>query len=177
MTIPAPAYAAVIALVVLATVLDLATRRIPNALTVSGVICGLGLSVWGFGWSGLLASLAGFGAGFLVLLPGYLLGFTGAGDVKLMAAVGSLLGARLVLYAVLLYLAAALVFALVYAVHARIAQGARLPFARYGGMIRSLATTGRAAYVRPLADEVMGRRLPMAPAIAFGAVAAPLLFG
>jgi hypothetical protein len=43
-------------------------------------------------------------------------------------------------------------------------------------MIRTLLRTGQLAYLNPKPTEVMGQRLPMAPAIALGALAAPLLF-
>ena len=39
-----------------------------------------------------LASLAGLAIGFALMLPGHALGATGAGDVKLMAAVGAMVG-------------------------------------------------------------------------------------
>ena len=111
----------------------------------------------------------------MLLLPGFLLRMTGGGDVKLMASVGSLLGPRLVLYAFILYILAGLVWALVYTFYAWAFQGAEPPLARYGAMLRCLLRTGRVAYIPPKSTEAMGHRLPMAPAIAFGAIAAPLL--
>ncbi len=78
--------------VLAATVIDIRTRRIPNELTA--LIAGIGLGFAAAGVSGvsLGASLAGFAVGLLLMMPGYALGATGAGDVKLMGAVGTLVG-------------------------------------------------------------------------------------
>ena len=165
-----------VGLVLVASLLDLIWRRIPNWLTLGAALLGLAGGYWEAGISGLGLSLLGLLLGFALLLPGYLLRMTGGGDLKLMAAVGSLLGPRLILYAFLLYILAGLAWALVFGLYAWAAQGAEPPFSRYWAMLRTLLRTGRAAYVRPKASEAMGRRLPMAPAIAFGALAAPLLF-
>ena len=47
------------------------------------------------------ASLAGMVAGLLLMLPGHALGATGAGDVKLMAAVGAVVGIHVIVNAFL----------------------------------------------------------------------------
>ena len=71
---------------------DLRTRRIPNVLTGSSLVFGLVLHGLLGGPRGLaMAALAGLTAGILLLVM-YLAGGMGAGDVKLMAAVGSLAG-------------------------------------------------------------------------------------
>src|SRR3954454_18983439 len=74
-----------------ATVLDLGWRRVPNWLTVPGVIAGLVCASAG-GWRGLALGAAGAAIGFLLLLPFYWCGAMGGGDVKLMAAYGACLG-------------------------------------------------------------------------------------
>jgi prepilin peptidase CpaA len=84
-----------------ATVIDLRSRRIPNVLTATMIGVGIGLAAAGAGGATLGAALAGLTLGFMLMLPGYALGATGAGDVKLMAAVGSLVGPALVVYAFL----------------------------------------------------------------------------
>ncbi len=71
---------------------DIRQRRIPNWLTFSAIAAGFGFHACGSGASGLLFSLGGMALGFAVLAPFYLLGGMGAGDVKLMGAVGALLG-------------------------------------------------------------------------------------
>jgi prepilin peptidase CpaA len=166
-----------IALVLSASWIDVATRRIPNPLWVLGAVAGFFLSLWYGGLQGGLLSLAGFLLGLLLLMPGYLLRMTGGGDVKLFAAIGSLLGPRLILYAMLLYVLAGLCWAVVFGIYAWAVHGATMPFTRYGRMLRTFLTTGRVAYVCPRPGEAMAARVPMAPAIAFGAIAAPLWFG
>ncbi len=71
---------------------DLRARRIPNALTGAAVLAGLSLHCICGGAAGLLsAALACLIAGGLFLLP-YIAGGMGAGDVKLMAALGAVSG-------------------------------------------------------------------------------------
>lgn len=78
----------------LVAAVDLCTRRIPNALTVSGAAVGMAACLWSAGVFGLLQSAAGLGVGLIAFLPFYLGGGFGAGDVKAMAAVGAFLGPK-----------------------------------------------------------------------------------
>jgi prepilin peptidase CpaA len=71
---------------------DIKSRRIPNFITGPAILAGLLLHLAIDGWHGLLASLAAgliCGAIFLIF---YLAGGMGAGDVKLITAVGCLIG-------------------------------------------------------------------------------------
>ena len=72
--------------------IDLRTRRVPNALTFG--LAGLGITLAGLHMTGLSMSAAfgGLVVGALLMLPGHVIGATGAGDVKLLAALGTLLG-------------------------------------------------------------------------------------
>ncbi|MBZ9539055.1 A24 family peptidase [Modicisalibacter tunisiensis] len=79
-------------LLVSAVMWDLRKRRIPNLLIMAGAVVGILLQGLLAGHDGALAAIEGLGIGLIVLLPGYLAGFTGAGDVKLMAAIGTFLG-------------------------------------------------------------------------------------
>jgi prepilin peptidase CpaA len=72
--------------------LDWRTRRIPNWLTVPALFLGLALHVGIAGWRGALFSLEGAGLALLALLPLVLLRGLGAGDWKLMGALGAFLG-------------------------------------------------------------------------------------
>jgi prepilin peptidase CpaA len=81
-----------VALVLAAAFWDLKSRRIPNWLSLTGIICGVALNSFLFGWTGLKDSLAGMGTAFGVYFVLYLVRAMGAGDVKLMAAVGSFVG-------------------------------------------------------------------------------------
>ena len=67
-------------------------RRIPNWLTVPGALVGLCLNVVAYGWVGLRSSVLGCLLGLLLLLPFFALNAIGAGDCKLVAAMGAFLG-------------------------------------------------------------------------------------
>ena len=76
----------------IAAAIDLQYRRIPNALTLPAIICGLIYHSYLSGLDGFLFSSGGTLLGLGLLLLFYILGMMGAGDVKLMSAVGSILG-------------------------------------------------------------------------------------
>jgi prepilin peptidase CpaA len=88
-------------LTVVAGIADLRARRIPNWLTVSGFAIGLGVHVWLGGWRGALASLEGAGLALAILLPLVLMRGLGAGDWKLMGAVGACVGLWMMLFVLL----------------------------------------------------------------------------
>lgn len=80
---------------VLAAWTDWRSRRLPNYLTLGAVPLALLSLLWsGKSWTGEPASTAyaGFGVALVLTLPGYVLGKLGAGDVKLLAAMGLLSG-------------------------------------------------------------------------------------
>jgi len=77
-----------------AAVLDWRDRRIPNWLTVSGLLAGIAVNTALFGWAGLKAGLLGVVVGLGLLLPFVLLRSLGAGDWKLAGAFGASLGPR-----------------------------------------------------------------------------------
>lgn len=120
---------------------DLRQRRIPNGLLLVAAVPGLvlllltGQGPIGAGW---LASLAGAAIGAALWLPGYGLRKLGAGDVKLAACIGGLLGGLAALEAMLLAAAILGLMALV----AALAHGRayRLPaaVALCGGMLLRL---------------------------------------
>lgn len=77
-----------------AAVTDVRSARIPNLLTVAGVLLGLAAhATWAQG-AGLAASALGAAAGLAVFFPFFALGGMGGGDVKLMAALGAWVGWR-----------------------------------------------------------------------------------
>jgi len=73
---------------------DLKYRRIPNWVTMPGLVLGLTLSAGLGGTAGLKSSAAGIGLASLIYLPLLLMRGRGAGDLKLMAAVGAIAGWR-----------------------------------------------------------------------------------
>jgi len=84
---------AVIAIITIATYTDCRWRLIKNILTVPAVALGLLLHFLGSGWPGLTFALLGLAAGFGLMMIPFAFGQMGGGDVKLMAALGSFLGA------------------------------------------------------------------------------------
>jgi len=79
---------------IVAGILDWRFRRIPNWLTVSGLVAGLIVNTALFRWPGLKTALLGAGLGLALLLPFVLLRSLGAGDFKLAGALGACLGPR-----------------------------------------------------------------------------------
>jgi len=79
-------------LVMVAAVYDIRYRRIPNWLVLAGIVAGCAWNTYSSGGTGLLHALKGLGLGFILYFPLYLLRARGAGDVKLLAAVGAITG-------------------------------------------------------------------------------------
>lgn len=77
---------------ILAAVIDMRTRKIPNWLTISTAMAAIAYHIYIGGTAGLWLSLKGLGIAMGIFLIPYLMGGMGAGDVKLMAAVGASLG-------------------------------------------------------------------------------------
>lgn len=77
--------------------LDWRSRRIPNWLTIPALLVGLVTNTVAWGWDGAMAALGGAGLALALLLPGVLLRGIGAGDWKLMGALGAFLGPREIL--------------------------------------------------------------------------------
>lgn len=153
---------------------DFRTFKIPNVLSVSGAVLGLLVHAWDSGFAGLWLGLVGLGLGMGLLLPGYVVQSTGAGDVKLMGAVGALLGPRQLLWAFLFAVLTAGVMSVLHGLVAWRTRGATGPIGRYAGMIRCLWVTGRLSYVRPRPGEFMAEPIPLAVAIAIGSTIAIL---
>ena len=86
-----------VALAVIAGWMDWRSRRIPNWLTVPGLLVGVAVNGLAGGWPGMKSSLLGAGLGLLLLLPFVLLRSLGAGDWKLAGAVGAFVGWNMLL--------------------------------------------------------------------------------
>jgi len=149
-----------------AAVIDLRTRRIPNVLTASIAAIGIGLAAAGLGRVGVGAALLGCLLGLAFMLPGHIFGATGAGDVKLLAAAGALLGPTDTLHAFLNTAIAGGVLALLVAVARR-------------RLRHTVGSTARLMSAEPQAREAARdtiehtssqNRFAYAPAIAIGVV-------
>ena len=151
--------------VLAATAIDLRTRRIPNGLTAAMTGTGIALAATGVSGISPAGSLFGFAVGLALMLPGYRFGATGAGDVKLMAAVGAIVGPALVVSAFLCTAIAGGVLAVAVAVRRR-----RLA-ATLTGAGRLIGPGGR----RQLETSVASSRFAYGPAIAAGSLIATLM--
>jgi len=142
---------------------DLLAHRIPNRLTGSLLCLGFLLQLAFGGWSGLGQAALGTLVGFAVLFPLYLLRAMGAGDVKLLAAMGALLGPY---------------WALVAGVGALLAGGALgVAYLIVGAVRAALAAAGgswseRLHEARVRMHQLRRERFPYALAIAIGALTA-----
>ena len=82
-----------LAMLGIAAAIDARTRRIPNWLTVSMMLCGLVQSFTSMRTVGPTGACLGLLAGFVLMLGQFALGGLGGGDVKLLMGVGAWVGA------------------------------------------------------------------------------------
>ena len=157
-------------LLLAAALVDMRRHRVPNLISLGGLVIALGLNTWllGLGTQGLLSALGGVLVALLIFLPFYAMGGMGAGDVKLMAMVGAFVDPRHAMLAAGLSLAAGSLMGLAILLYRR---GALLMARRYASTFQCLAVTGKWSYVPPSVDEPAAVRFPYAIAIALGTLA------
>jgi prepilin peptidase CpaA len=153
--------------VLIATVTDLRSRRIPNWLVFPFLITGFAVSGWLNGWHGVAHSAEGMALAFLVFGVFFWLGGMGAGDVKLAAAIGAWIGPQQTMIALVLIALAGGVMALGWALAGGFATEL---FQETGNLI--LGRKKQAGDDNPtlpdMARSAMRRKMPYAPAIAIG---------
>ena len=86
------AFAVTAVAVVAGAVVDVVSKRIPNLITFPAMVILVAVHAAFSGTSGLTDALIGLGGGLLIFLIPHLFRVLGAGDVKLLAAVGAGLG-------------------------------------------------------------------------------------
>ena len=148
-----------IGLLGVAVVSDLLHHRIPNMLVLLGLALGLIGQMFSGGVSGLGDSLLGILICFALFLPMYAFGGMAAGDVKLMAMVGSFLPFQLALWAAMFSLIAGGVCGLLIVL---VRGQLRQTLGRYWLILRAQA------YLAPTSDEVAGKPFPYSIAILIG---------
>jgi prepilin peptidase CpaA len=146
--------------------IDLWTRRVPNPLTVLLASSGVAFAACGISGLSVGASLAGFLLGLALMLPGHLLGATGAGDVKFFAAMGALIGPAHIATAFVYTAIAGGAIAIIVSIRRKRLQQT------IGGAARLIATA--AANVSTIERPLEHNRFAYAPAIAVGATLAAL---
>jgi len=151
----------------LACATDLRSARIPNLLTFGSILAGVLFHALAPNGSGVAAAALGLVAGLLVFFPIFALGALGAGDVKLMAALGTWIGWLPVIY-VALYGAVA---GGVLAVGVALWRGyLRKALSNIGALVKYWSLVG----IKPLPELTLeagaGLRLPYAVPIMVGLV-------
>jgi prepilin peptidase CpaA len=156
-----------LAIAAIACVFDLKASRIPNALTFGAALFALLFHAFAPQGNGIGFATGGLFAGLAVFFPIFALGAMGAGDVKLMAALGAWLGWQPVILVALYGSIAGGVLALgVAAAHGYLRQA----FTNIRSLLTSWWLTGIKP-VPPLTLEAAGAlRLPYAIPIAVGLV-------
>jgi len=86
-------------ILILSAGIDFDREKIPNLITYPSMVIALSYHGLTRGVDGLLFGLAGLAVGIGIFLVPYLMGGMGAGDAKLMGAVGAVIGAKGVFYA------------------------------------------------------------------------------
>ena len=86
----------------ISAIIDFRSQKIPNLITFPAVIIALLYHFFTHGVDGLIFSALGLATGIGLLIIPYILGVSGAGDAKLMGAVGAILGSKSVFIAFLL---------------------------------------------------------------------------
>jgi prepilin peptidase CpaA len=149
-----------------AAAIDVRSRRVPNGVSLATAAAGVGLAATGASGITVWASLLGFVVGLVLMLPGHVLGATGAGDAKLFAAAGAVMGVGRVFEAFLLVAIAGGVLAFGIAL-----QRGRLR--RTLGHLGRLV--GRPGETRKTIESAAEHnRFPYAPAVAAGCLLAAL---
>jgi prepilin peptidase CpaA len=144
-----------------AAVIDIRHRKIPNRLCAAIALFGLvGNSLLADG-NGLQASLGGLSIGFITMLFLYRLTGLGAGDVKLMAATGSVVGIKPIL---IIFYHTFLLSGLFAAFFLLFSGGWSDIYRRHRAFFSGLCK-GRLHYSKPASGSPAAFQMPLAPAI------------
>ncbi|MDN3019728.1 prepilin peptidase [Paenibacillus sp. BSR1-1] len=87
-----------VTILLISFITDIKSRKILNSVTFPSILFSFFYNLSSKGIEGFLFSGKGFLVGLCLLIIPYLLGGMGAGDVKLMAAIGALMGTSFVFY-------------------------------------------------------------------------------
>lgn len=150
----------------IAGITDWRWRRIPNWLTVPAAAVGLALNSAAWHWAGLRSSAEGLGLGLLLLFPFVLIRALGAGDWKLVGALGAFLGPHELLLMLAIAVIIAGVMALALVIYKR----------RLGEMLRNMGrlllalATGHPGHPSVSLDNPESLKVPFGVAVAIAAI-------
>jgi prepilin peptidase CpaA len=154
-------------LTVVAGALDWRSRRIPNWLTVPGFFLGIILHAILGGSRGALFAVEGAGLALGLLLVPVLMRMLGAGDWKLMGAVGALTGPVMLLFVLL---ASVLISGVVAVIHILQMGRVRETVGNVLVLVRGLAAFGLKPNPHVSLDNPRSLKLPYGVAVAAAAV-------
>ena len=157
-----PVYCVLIGLLTGALLIDIKQQRIPNWLCLLVTILGVSSNSLLPSGLGLYHSLLGLLLGLCNMLVIYCITSMGAGDVKLMAAIGSVVGIKaivIIFYYTFLIAGLLAVFFLIFS------SDLKELLERYGRFFTGLLK-GRWQYQKPAQGSIAAVQLPMAPAMA-----------
>jgi len=162
--------AILMAVIVIAAVIDYRYKKVPNIVTFPTIATGLARAFMGNGFIGLSVSTAGLVIGMALLLLPYASGGMGGGDVKLLGAIGAIKGPWFVFSS---FLAMAIIGGLMAVI--------RMVFVMKKADMRILVESVRTAYytrswpATEIPEYARKERLPYAVAISAGAAVSLLL--
>jgi prepilin peptidase CpaA len=154
-----------VVVLVVATITDLRSRRIPNWLVLPFLAVGFAASSWTHGWHGLVQSLYGAGLGLAIYGVLFFMGGMGAGDVKLAAAIGAWIGPNQLFLALVITAMAGGVMVVCWAASAGFLKEL---FTGAGNLAFGGKTSGGVGDPEMKLSNPKRRKMPYAPAIAIG---------
>jgi len=149
-----------------ASAVDMRQRIISNKLCGAIVLLGMGSNSLLSSGSGLFASMGGLSVGFFVMLLLHRLTGLGAGDVKLMGAIGSIVGSNSILIIIYYTFLSSGLFAVAFLIY----------YGGWGDIYRRHREfwggfcAGRLHYREPVPGSPAAFQMPMAPAITLASV-------
>jgi prepilin peptidase CpaA len=155
-----------LAVAVAAAVIDVQQRRIPNWLTYPAIGIGVLLRAYYFGWHGLLTALGGCLLAGGIVFFFYAVRAMGAGDLKLLAALGTMVGPGDALIILMATALAGGVMALIYAAYRGRLRGTLV---NVGTVMKFHVSSGLKAHPEANLDNPDALRMPYGLAIAAGA--------
>jgi prepilin peptidase CpaA len=145
-----------------ALVFDLRYQRIPNKLCLVALLSGLIVQACLNQWQGLISAFAGAVVALMLLLPTFYFRILGGGDVKLMVAVGAIIGPQLLLWSLAYGVILGALTSILLATYKVGWKGLKATVIRYYHCLLLRQ------YFKPDKNEAAGLRVPYAPALALG---------
>ncbi len=152
-------------ILLIAAIIDVRIQKIPNLLTFPAMVVALAYHCITNGWDGLLFSAGGLALGIALFIIPYLMGGMGAGDAKLMGAVGALIGPKSIFLASLFTAVAGGIYALLLLLIS--CKYFKDFITRHAATLKTFAFTGQLIPI-PADENEKKPRLCYGLAIAFG---------